>query len=452
MTLDNIAKACGGQLLGKHIHNNEISGVAIDSRKIEPGFLFVAIQGERVDGHSFIDQVYEKGALCCLVEKSPKNAENPYILVKSTLQALKEIAMFYKQTLSVKVIGITGSVGKTSTKEVIATVLSQRFNVLKTEGNYNNEIGLPLTIFKIKKEHEIAVLEMGISDFGEMHRLSQIARPDICVITNIGYSHLENLKDREGILKAKSEMFDYMQPDGKICLNGDDDMLSTISDVDGKKPLFFGLQKQNTVYADSLLNQGLEGTLCNFHVEGEEYQVFIPMAGEHMVYNALAAAGVAHILGLHHEEIVAGISEIQSVKGRNNILKTEKYTIIDDCYNANPISMKASIEILSHGEGRKVAILGDMLELGEESDQYHKEIGEFAIESKINCILCVGESAKHIFEAAMENSLDNKIMYFADKESLVGELHNIIKTDDTILVKASHGMAFETIVAELLRK
>ena len=237
LSLAAIASACGGTCYGpEELLSREITGVAIDSRKIEEGFLFVPIKGARVDGHDFIEQVMEKGALCSLSEHSLGDVPYPYIVVESTEQALKDLARYYRSRLNLKVIGITGSVGKTSTKELIASVLAQKYHVLKTEGNYNNEIGLPLTIFRLTEEDEIAVLEMGIDHFGEMHRLADIARPDVCVITNIGYAHLESLGSREGILKAKTEMFDHLQDEFCVVLNGDDDMLRTVSDVRGQKP------------------------------------------------------------------------------------------------------------------------------------------------------------------------------------------------------------------------
>lgn len=234
MTLENIAKACKGTLYGavqaeeKAPEQEEASCVVIDSRKIEPGGIFIATRGERVDGHTFIPAVAEKGALGVVCEEAPKHAGIPYILVEDSFKALKDIAGYYRQQLDIWVVGITGSVGKTSTKELIASVLSMKYHVLKTQGNFNNEVGLPLTVLSIREEHQIAVLEMGISGFGEMHRLSKIARPDICVMTNIGQCHLENLGSREGILQAKSEIFDYMNPDGYVFVNGDDDMLRRI--------------------------------------------------------------------------------------------------------------------------------------------------------------------------------------------------------------------------------
>jgi len=269
MSLREIAAACGGTYVGAEEKLDLcVSGVAIDSRKIEEGYLFVPIKGARVDGHTFIPQVMEKGALCTLAEQSPEGYD--HILVESCEQALKDLAEHYRKALDIKVVGITGSVGKTSTKEMIASVLSQKFNVLKTAGNFNNEIGLPLTIFQIREEHEIAVLEMGISDFGEMTRLAKMARPDICVITNIGLCHLENLGDRDGILKAKTEMFAYRQPDAKIILNGDDDKLITVKEWDGCEPRYFGLSDAHDAYAKDVKSLSLKGTSCTLCLGKEE--------------------------------------------------------------------------------------------------------------------------------------------------------------------------------------
>lgn len=242
MTIENIAAACEGTFVGdRALVTKEIAGAVTDSRQIQKDYLFIPIKGARVDGHDFIPQVFEKGALVVLSDHALPEETGPYILVSSTTEAMKKIAAFYRTQLSCKVVGITGSVGKTSTKEMIASVLEQRYKVLKTEGNFNNEIGLPLTIFKIRAKHEVAVLEMGISDFGEMHRLAAMARPDIGVITNIGLCHLENLGTRDGILQAKTEMFDHLQVDGTVILNGDDDKLSTKKEVNGKPVIFYGV-------------------------------------------------------------------------------------------------------------------------------------------------------------------------------------------------------------------
>lgn len=348
MSLNQIALACGGTYIGEASRKNqEVSGVVIDSRKVEPGYLFVALKGERVDGHSFIPAVFAKGAACVLCEEIPEHPSGPCIQVDSCLQALKSLAAYYRSTLSIPVIGISGSVGKTSTKEMIAAVLGQKYRVLKTEGNFNNEIGLPLTIFRIREEHEAAVLEMGISDFGEMTRLGRMARPTICVLTNIGLCHLENLKDRDGILKAKTEMFQEAQPGARIILNGDDDKLITLKESRTPRPCFFGLDPSHDLYAEDIENLGLNGTLCTFVTKAGSFRAHIPIPGRHMVYNALAGTAVGLALDLTLDEIKAGIESLLPVSGRNNLIHTEKWDILDDCYNANPVSMCASLDVLS---------------------------------------------------------------------------------------------------------
>ena len=286
MTLENIEKACGGRYIGTEAEKKtEVRGVVIDSRQVGSGYLFVAIPGEKVDGHKFIPDVFAKGAAAVLSEQQLEDPAGPYILVESTTKALRDLAEYYRKSLDIKVVGITGSVGKTSTKEMIASVLSEKYKVLKTEGNYNNEIGLPLTIFKIREEHQVAVLEMGISEFGEMDRLSTMANPDICVITNIGLCHLENLITRDGILKAKTESFAHLTPDGIAVLNGDDDKLCDKKVVNGKPAVFYGIEKaakvaeteegtktlaEKTVYATNVEAVDLTGTKAAIHYPSKE--------------------------------------------------------------------------------------------------------------------------------------------------------------------------------------
>lgn len=466
MTLKNIAQAVGGTLhmesapAGISEDTVEAFGVVHDSRQVEKGFVFLATPGERVDGHSFIDSVFEKGALGVVCEKEPKNPKGAYILVKDSFQALKDMAEFYRNGLDVKVVGITGSVGKTSTKEFVAGVLSKGFRVQKTEGNFNNEIGLPLTVLKIREDCEAAVLEMGISDFGEMSRLSKIAKPDICVITNIGQCHLENLGTRDGILKAKTEIFDYMKENAGICLNGDDDKLAAVTEVKGVKPLFFGSGSKCDIYADGYENKGLDGSSVTIHINREEkpavFRAEIPLPGGHMVYNALAAAAVGTLLGLDAEQIRQGINEVEPVGGRSHIIHGERFTVIDDCYNANPVSMKAALDLLTtsdlNASPRRVAILGDMFELGKNERGLHAEVGRYAGSSDIHVVICAGELCKSMYEAAVSvENIGQKVYYFADKDSMICELGRILRDKDTVLVKASHGMHFEEVVARLLK-
>ena len=480
LTIGEIAKACEGKLVlqsaeGAVTAETRVDSVVLDSRRITAGGVFIANVGERRDGHEFIAQVFDAGAVLVITEKSPEQVEaewdvptaawGSYVLVEDSLCALKKIGAYYRSKLSIPVVGITGSVGKTSTKEFIAGVLSEKYQVLKTDGNYNNELGVPLTLLRIREEHEAAVVEMGISDFGEMHRLSEMARPDICVITNIGQCHLENLKSREGILKAKTEIFDFMSENGEVCLNGEDDMLRTVTQVRGKKTHFFGLGGNvcEEVYAHDIGSKGLWGSSAVIHIPGAELTVEVPLPGRHMVINAAAAACVAVLLGLDAEQIVKGIGKVQPVDGRNHLLKTEYYTVIDDCYNANPVSMCAALDLLAMADSYRVAILGDMFELGGNSDAMHAQVGAYAVSSGADCIFCVGENSRHMYQGAVtaleaKKTADSeepagtsqKIFYFSTREDLLRALREqrkeLLPEGCAILVKASHGMEFAGVV------
>ena len=452
MSLIQIARACGGTYLGdENQKHTEAAGVVIDSRLVEPGFLFVAVKGARGDGHSFIPTAFAKGAAAVLCEQVPDHPAGPCIQVDSCLEAIKKLAEYYRSTLTIPVIGISGSVGKTSTKEMIAAILSQRYRVLKTEGNFNNEIGLPLTIFRIRPEHEAAVLEMGISDFGEMTRLARMARPTICVLTNIGLCHLENLKDRDGILRAKTEMFDQAQPGAQIILNGDDDKLITLKDTRSPRPLFFGLNPELDLHAEQIENLGLAGTRCTFVTKAGSFEAQIPIPGRHMVYNALAGTAVGLALGLTTEEIRAGIESLTALSGRNHLIHTEKWDILDDCYNANPVSMAASLDVLSCALGRKVAILGDMGELGENEKLLHYNVGCHAADAGVDAVFLVGELSKETARGVEAKNPSITCRHFDTREELINTLPLLLSKGDSILVKASHFMEFPEIV-EWLKK
>lgn len=457
MTIENITSACGGTFVGdRSLLLKEIAGAVTDSRQVQKDYLFIPIKGARVDGHDFIPQVFEKGALVVLSDHA-LDVQEPYILVNSTTEAMKKIAAFYRTQLNCKVVGITGSVGKTSTKEMIASVLEQRYKVLKTEGNFNNEIGLPLTIFKIRAKHEVAVLEMGISDFGEMHRLASMAQPDIGVITNIGLCHLENLGTRDGILQAKTEMFDHLTPDGTVILNGDDDKLSTKREVNGKPVIFYGVGAESafdiskSIYATDIQNLGLEGMRAQIHTPQGAFEAQIPIPGEHNVYNALAGTAVGLELGLTIREIAQGIAAVQTIAGRTNLLHVNGMTVIDDCYNANPVSMKASIDVLAHTSGRRIAVLGDMGELGEDEKRLHREVGEAVAKSGIDALFCTGELSRELADAASENP-DCEVFYLETGDQLIDRLLSYVKPEDTVLVKASHFMEFPKVVEALTKE
>ncbi len=459
MTLDAMAKACHGQLTGANaMQFLNAQGIVIDSRKIKEDYVFVAIKGDRTDGHNYISQAFDNGALA-VVSEQPIAVSKPYILVKSTKQALKDLAAFYLSRLDLKVVGISGSVGKTSTKEMITSVLSQKFHVHKTEGNFNNEIGLPLTIFKIREEHQAAVLEMGISEFGEMHRLASISRPDIAVITNIGLAHLKTLKSRAGILKAKTEMFDHLQDGAAVILNGDDDMLSTIAKVQEKEPIFYGIGTEKpqtamydkkTIYATDIENLGLKGISLRIHTPEESFLARIPIPGEHNVYNALAAAAVGRQLGLTITEIKAGIEQARTIDGRTNLIESGGMLIIDDCYNANPVSMKASIDVLATANGRTVAVLGDMGDLGENERSLHYDIGTHLAAKKISVLFCAGALSQETARAVREQNPKCEVYAFPSRDELLKELLPFLREGDSVLVKASHFMKFNEIVEEII--
>lgn len=459
MTLQQIAQACGGKLVcpeGQTIPDTEAACVVIDSRQIEQDGIFIATKGERVDGHSFIPQVFEKGALGVVCEELPEVLPGVCIQVEDSFRALQDIAAYYREQLTIPVVGITGSVGKTSTKEMIAGVLSEKYNVLKTEGNFNNEIGVPLMILKIRQEHQIAVLEMGINHFGEMHNLSRMAKPDICVMTNIGQCHLEFLGTRDGILKAKSEIFDFANPKAQVIVNGDDDklqLLGTESVPYLKNSMTltrFGRGQQNEFYADHIKINGLFGSSMVVHTPDGAFPLEVKLPGEHQIYNALAATAVAMKLGMTPQEIAAGAAKVQAMGGRSHLIRTNRYVVLDDCYNANPVSMKAAVELLTNAVGRKVAILGDMFELGEKETQLHAGIGTFCAECGIDEVICVGSLSANMAQAAKESGAAGiQVYHYEELQQLRRDLPGLLQPGDNILIKASHAMHFEKLVEDL---
>ncbi len=450
MTLENIAKACNGKLVlvNGDDAEKEAKSIVIDSRKCEEGSVFIATRGERVDGHSFIKQVLDNGALAAVCEDEPEEKYGNYIVVKDSFQAIKDIAKFYRMQLSVKIVGVAGSVGKTSTKQFVAAVLAQKYNVQKTAGNLNNEVGVPLTIFSIDEAHEAAVVEMGISDFGEMRRLSEIVKPDVCVMTNIGPCHLENLKDLDGVLKAKSEIFESMNKNGYVVVNGDDEKLCEIKRVNEKTPTYFGLKEKNDVYAKNVVADGMSGSTCTICTKAGKFDVKVPLPGKHMVINALAATAVGQLFSLTIDEIKAGIENVEGVSGRSNIIRHEKYTVIDDCYNANPKSVKAAIDLLcDSGSARKIAILGDMFELGSDEEKLHGEVGAYAMSKNVDTLICIGSLSANTYEQA--DNISDKYYYEKLEDFISSTKMKEVSDKPTILIKASHGMHFEKIVEYL---
>ena len=449
MTLEKVAHSVGGQLFLPENDTDDqrtLQGVVTDNRQIEKDFLFVPIIGARVDGHTFIPDAFERGAMAVLSQRKLENPAGPYILVEDTEAALKSLAAYYREQMDASVIGIVGSVGKTSTKEMVASVLEQHFSVLKTQGNFNNEIGLPLTLFRVKEEHQVAVVEMGISDFGEMHRLGTMAKPDMVIMTNIGLCHLENLGTRDGILKAKTEVFEHMPKDGVVILNGDDDKLQQ-ADTLGMETHFYGLEQEE--YRGEDIHSGLTGVTATLSGPRWSEKVTISIPGKHNVYNALAAMAAGERLGLTKEEIVAGVQQAATISGRNNFIHANGMVIIDDCYNANPVSMAASLEVLSHASGRKIAVLGDMGELGDDERKLHYQVGEAVVKNDIDLLFTAGELSKEMSKAVADCNGRTRTFSYDTKEEMTEALLKIVEKGDTILVKASHFMNFPEVVSSL---
>lgn len=453
LSLNNIARVLKGELKNTEGFDcdREATCVDLDSRRIEEGGIFIATRGEKVDGHTFLGQVAQKGAIGAIVEKDIPDCPVPYILVKDSFQALTELATYYRSCLKIPVIGITGSVGKTSTKEFVAGTLSAKYKVCKTQMNHNNEIGVPLTILTIQDDDEIAVVEMGISHFGEMSRLTAVVKPDTVVITNIGPCHLEFLGDRDGVLKAKTEIFEAMNPAGLIFLNGDDDKLSTVKKPYDREIVHFGMSASNEICAADIKSKGLLGSDATIKMYGFKIPVHVPLPGKHMVLNAMVAAGVAKEYKLTNEEIAKGIASVEPTKGRSHIVETSKYTLIDDCYNANPASMKSALDLLNMADTRKVAILGDMFELGSDEKALHSEVGEYAVNHGVDLLITIGNLSESMYEGALNSVLGGgaSIYCFKTKEEAMDKLPKLLKRDDSILIKASHGMHLEEIVAFL---
>ena len=446
-TVEDALRAVNGQFFGTpEQKRRSITRVLSDSRAVSEGCLFVAFRGERADGHQFMADCLARGAACCLSEREPESAsETPCIVVKSTLSAMGALAAWYRSGFDIPVIGITGSVGKTTTKEMISAVLSTRLKTHKTEKNFNNELGVPQTILNMPSDAQIAVIEMGISDFGEMTRLTAMVHPTIAVISIIGDSHLEFLHDRAGVLRAKTEIFSGMQATDLAIFNGDDPLLRAFRAP--VRTITYGRGAWNDFIAEDVENLSDGGTKMIIRHDGARHAVHIPAFGEHMVYAALAGAAAGWAAGLDWDEIIRGIADYQIVGNRARLIDTGRITILSDCYNANPNSTAAALKSLSTLQGRKICILGDMLELGETTQALHRGVGECAVQNGIDLIIACGTLARHIYEGARDAG--GSAVYFESKDALFEKLADWIRPGDNVLVKASHSMAFEKIVAAL---
>lgn len=437
MTIEKALLACGGEYCGEGETGRELGRVVIDSREVCGGDLFVAYKGERVDGHDYISAAFDKGAACCLAERVPEGERRGVIVVDDVQRALEDIAAAYRDTLSLPIVGITGSVGKTSAKEMISAVLSSRWRVCKTDKNLNNQIGVPMTLSRIAPEDEAAVVEMGISGFGEMRRLGRMVRPRIAVYTLIGHAHLEFLHDLDGVLRAKTEMLDYLPDDGCVIYNGDDEKLRGFPFR--HRTLSFGLSADCALRAENIVSDA-EKTVCDIVYGTRRFSVLIPAFGRHLVYAALEGSAVGMELGLTDEEIARGIASFQTVGRRAAVVRTEKITLLDDCYNSNAEALRSGIDSLLELPGRSVCILGDMLELGETGWEAHRAGGAYAAEKGVARLLCCGELAGAYCEGA--GAIARR---FPDGAALIAALPQEIREGDCVLVKASRGAHFEEI-------
>ena len=453
MTVQELLEATGGRLLAGSPEQT-FTAVETDSRAIHAGALFVALRGEKTDGHKYVAGALAAGAEGCLVV-DPVNtvAEGKFcVQVPDTLLAIGEVARAYKAKFDIPVVGITGSVGKTTTKDMVAAVLGKKYKVLKTEGNFNNELGLPLTLFRLTREHQICVLEMGMNHFGEIDYLTKIVRPDVAVITNIGDAHIENLGSRANILKAKSEIFNYMEPGSLAVLNGDDPLLRGLEGQIAPDIVFCGEDHQPPYEAKIIKQLGSKGMSCTVKTPAAEFTVTVPALGNHMIYPVLMACAIGEKFGMTGEEMKAGVEAFVPTKMRMNVICQGDVTILDDAYNANPQSMRAALEVLSQTDGTyRAAVLGDMFELGVLGPDLHRCVGEFAgAVGNIDALLAVGDLAWNLYDGANQSDLPN-VFYAKDKASAMAMLPELVRPGAVILVKASRGMHFEEIVRELQR-
>lgn len=449
MSIREIEKAVRGVWWNPREGAEDVSSVTTDSRNVPAGSLFIPIVGEKFDGHRFIGAALDQGAAGVLCAKLPEDLRHDkfYIKVADTRLALKDLARHYREKFTIPVVQITGSVGKTTTKDMIAAVLAQKYRVLKTAENFNNDIGTPLTLLGLDHTHEAAVIETGMNHFGEIRYLGEMVRPDIAVISNIGDAHIEHLGSREGILKAKSEIFENLKPEGLAVLNGDDALLNTL-DLPFRT-VRCGRSEHCAVRVIDMADHGVAGITCTVVSPRDTYHLTIPAPGEHMAYSAAIAVAVGEELGLSTEEITRGAASYEPAGSRMRVLRLrDGRLVLDDCYNANPQSVTAALEILAKTEcGRKVAVLGDMGELGDLTDQAHYNMGALAAMLGIDEVVAIGAKAEKIADGAAQSG--GSVTHFATKEEAVHELTDQLGTDTAMLVKASHAMHFGWIVEQL---
>ncbi len=440
MLLSEIAKAVCGNLKGE---DKPVFSISTDTRTIEKDSLFVCIKGENFNGHTFAQKALEKGAACVLSEENI-DCEN-VIYVKSTRQAQLDLAAYYRKKFKIPVVGVTGSVGKTTTKEMISCVLEEKFKTLKTEGNFNNDIGVPRMIFRLDESYGAAVLEMGMSNLGEISALTKAVIPTCSVISNIGVSHIENLGSRENILKAKLEILEGMEKGSELFVNGDDDMLSGVKNSD-YKIITYGINGTNLDFTAENIKSDGEKTVFEVCTKNIRQKITLPCVGIHNVYNALAAFAV----GTHHlitpEECACALEKYIPSGMRQKIVRKNGIVFIEDCYNASPDSQKASLNALLSIEGKRhIAVIGDMLELGSYSEKAHRDVGVYAAQKKADMLFAYGSESLYSAKSARESGLE-KVFHFSDKEKLSEAILDTLQEGDVISFKASRGMRLEDVI------
>lgn len=446
LTLKQIADWCGGKVSTRFEHLR-VSRMQSDSRKVRSGDLFVALKGAKADGHDFAETAINHGAVAALVSR-PISEKLPSIEVEDTLCAYGEIAAGYRKLTGVKVVGITGSVGKTTTKEMTASVLEAAYHTAKTEGNHNNNLGLPMTIMDMPENTEVAVLEMGMNHSGEMEYLSDIARPDLAIITNIGTMHIEHLGTREGILQAKLEIMRGMPDDGAGVFNGDEPLLWNIRAIGKHKKYYYGIENHACDVTATDIVELDDGVRFVVHGFGQQFELFVPMLGRHAVYNALAATTVGLLLGVKPEQIQARFSSFHNTGMRQKIYVKNGVTIIEDCYNAGPESTEAALDVLAgiKTDGRRIAVLGDMLELGNRSAAEHYRIGRLAV-GKADLLLTYGEHSVRTLTGAITGGMNPKNTdHFDTHEDMAHMLKMRVSEGDVVLFKGSRGMRMEKVL------
>ncbi len=446
LTLSQISAAVDGRITADCSFN----GVYTDSRKPIKGGLFIALEGERFDGHDFIKNAQADGAAAVLCRKETA-CDLPVIYVEDTKKALLALAAYYRSLFDIKLVGLTGSVGKTTTKEMTALVVQSEYKTVKTQGNLNNDIGMPLTLFNIDETTQAAVIEMGMNHSGEIAALTVVSKPDVSIITNIGVSHIENLGSRENILNAKLEILEGMKKGSTLIVNGDNDLLSQVAN-DDYNIVFFGMDNDKCDVKATDIVQTAEGTKCNFIYSNEKYGVYIPITGLHNVYNALAAFTAGVYIGIEPQKAADAIKQYVPAGMRQKTVSKNGIMFIEDCYNASPDSVKAGINtLISMGAKRTIAVLGDMLELGDYSETAHSICGEYAAENGVNVLFAYGPQSRFTAEKAKERGIQN-VYFFEDETAVAEKINDMILPGDAVLFKASRGMKLENVIHYIYEK